>query len=812
LNLDNTEKLFLPFGDSPYKDYVNPDTVFFISTSHYIKKTSEYEEVVIGQYFYADDWSFSESSMTASVSMRDHSKYLQEEDAGSYFNQYINAGKACSEIVASNGVPARKISFIDTYRNTIAEDNPFCFMPLNEKSERLSVGGALYSESGDDSNERGYEITGSVGNYRKIDRFYNIGLVDLSDNICTITKTDNYSIGSTLVPSEYLSYQKDTVRSAVEDSTFFSKSIETGSYGGTDVDIALKYIRNYPTDTPFTEVPFSFFDLSDWSLEFHFALNPTYTTVGSSYINLFYENATNGSISIAYKPKSSTKIDFKISLVNTSATTFSIEEVDLDRNSTHLITVVRSSTGSNTLKLYLDGELVGTQTLTGSFSSSGSSSGFAFAANNNCLVSYLSVFKYSLSADQIEKHNLSAKIYLTNVFNALYNFDNTYWDGMLEIATADLGMFYFDEYGVFNYEHRTSLHDANLSRYQVSQYDLSDDVNIISGDQRSEVQANKVTVNISSKSARSSELMSLWRPEEGESLAVTTITSDVSPYSDSIILANADDPYWIPEGYVKIDDEIIRYNYIFGNTISSLERGMFGTAASWHQSGSKARETRVYNAEFTDVPAVDVRYPLIAAEYFDGLAEIDYYTSTPSGAYIIVSATESNDAGDLVILEGNDPISDKRNYFSIAGYAFKETDAAEVYETPTAENEQSIRRYRVKELVISNQFIDSKPYAKILADHILGYYSSPVSILNLSVTGIPQLQLGDLITVTNFASLGITAQKFWVIENNISYDGGLVQDLVLRAYADTITPPSLTIQSRGFVEGNSGIIFYPTGP
>jgi hypothetical protein len=767
MTFDNSEQIFTPFGTGQYKDYVYPDTIFFISTSHQL--SDGVEDIKISDYMYADSWSFDNSSMTTSVDFRDYSKYLQEETISSYYSQFLNAGKACKEILFSAGLPARKIKYFDTYRNTVAQDNPSVFMPLNETKIEM--------ESLEDRYNAGD---------------YYAGVIDFCDTaFVTSQMSTGYETDASIVKSEYFIYQDDSQR--VNDGLsirYFNPEVKYGSYKSGSLDSVFYARKNYPISS---NVYWTFIEDSNWSFEFLSIADRDDLTNYASYIPIFYsKNYANTDVNfkISHKPKADNKISFEIYAKNSAGSEYTIESPDIDRSISHLIQVTKSSAG--TLALYIDGKLIDATPLSGSFAS-----GFSFrvAADNKSYISYFSKFDYVLSEDQLSKHYISSVIPLYNNFKYVYSFDQTYWDAMLEIATADIGMFYFNEDGDFVYEHRTSLNDNLFNRYQISQYDLSDDINIISGSLRTDVQTNKVIVKVSNSSIDVNSLSSLWSPSDGESLAVTTITSDISPLSQDIQLDNAENPLWLPEGYLKINDEIIKYELLSGNKLSNLTRGMFGTKTAWHLSSTKAREVRVYDIEYSSKPAVDVRYPFITGNLFYSEVDIEYFEASASGARVIVSATNSVNTGSLAILQGTNATTNIQYGFSISGLTVQENQSKESFEDQSSEIRDNIRRYRVKELTIENKFIQNKIYAKILSQYILSYFSSPVPILDVSITGVPHLQLGDLVTITKFDDLGIVNEKYWIIENSIQYDGGLSQDLVLRRYAEPVVPEQFFVNS-----------------
>jgi hypothetical protein len=284
----------------------------------------------------------------------------------------------------------------------------------------------------------------------------------------------------------------------------------------------------------------------------------------------------------------------------------------------------------------------------------------------------------------------------------------------------------------------------------------------------------------------------LWTVPDGDSLAITTLTSLLTPSSTKVPVSSVTSPQWDGSGYIKIDDEIMRYKSIDGLNFSNLDRGLFGTKKDWHDSGSKVREAKYYSFTYSSAPALDVRYPLVTNPNID----IDYVLSSSFNSDIVLSANSSNAVNSIIYIQGTNPITTIADGASLVGIPVAQSVGSELITELSADIGTNIRRYRLKELTIDNPYIQSKITAQIIADHIIGYYAEPIRILSLEITGIPNIQLGDLITIDNFADLGIVSKDYWVVESSITYDGGIQQSLSLRAYTDTIDPPEFTFASE----------------
>jgi hypothetical protein len=788
--LDNTDIIFSPYSNSTYSKYVNPDTKFFLYFSHEITKTQNFEDITAAEEMYADSWSFDDSSMQVTVTLRDYSKYLQEQNIDGYISRGYSAGKSIADILMLSGFPRRKIYFEQKYVDLVFRDKPSVFFYLD------ALDSSMYSPSLGDfagffKDEFGEVLLRTVAPFR-----------------------DDF--GSGLVYSDILSVQDD-IKRQVDDLAIktFEPKYRNGSASFDGILGGPTFYKNVE-ESQYESLTSSdyWMDLqySNYTTEFfHYIESPELMTVDTNYEIISLPSIYK----VLVRKNSSSQFVYKFQST-ISSTVYTITANAVDSVNPHLITVVNSDpfgTGGGDFRLYVDGVKA-----SGTFGNPsvmmadvGAFLQLKCRSYYNGFKTYVSNFAYYdyvLSDQDILNHYRTSSISIVPNFKYLYAKDSTYWDAMLKIATADLGMFYINEYGDFYYEYRNTLHQNESNRYQVSQYNFSDDVNIVTGNFVTEVQTNKINVKVNKSSFDASKTEQIWSAETMESLIVSKITADISPTSNYIPLNNVDDPVWVPSGYVKIDDEIIKYSAINKKKLVNIERGMFGTTPAWHQSQSRAREARYYKVEYSASPASVVNYPAITQEQFEKAVSIDYFVSNNFTAEIVVSANDPGVAltsannidyyfkrGDgyssVIILQGQDPLSGDDNIFEISGVPVNTSQSKEVVNTLSADLADNIRRFRLKEITIDNEFIANKNYAQIVADTLIGYFSNPVKIINISCLGVPNLQLGDLITITNFDALGISNEKYWIIENKITYDGGIKQDLVLRQYSESIDNPEL---------------------
>lgn len=762
LTLDNTDRVFNIFGASAYGQYAVPDVPFYISFEHNLLKYQTVEEIPLASEMYADTWSFDNSSMTVQVALRDYSKYIQEKTIAGYVGQGISAGRGIMDLMLSSGFPRRKIVYIDKYDDTIFIDNPKVYVPFNETYEQ----------------------------------FVDTGTLDQCQ-YTTVSSFANYSIGKSLLYSEIVYVQDEVDRKSVDGlySTFepyYRQASKNNESSMVIPDIA------YSTESWTTEI-FHYVDLSTFTslgVETQLIKNEAGLSDKSNY-KLFFE--VNGN-----------EIVYTWAFDDTSDVEHRITSSALNVATPHQVVVRKTGGSPNKYELIIDGVIEDTMSPAVNIKNSGSIlkiSKFSLSDGTYSFYSNFSFYDYALDLPSIINHYIAASVSIIPTYRYLYASDETYWDAMLSIATADLGMFYIDEYGIFRYEYRNFIHESLFERYQNSQYNFADDTNIVSGAYISEIQTNKISVAVKKISIKSNETQQLWSASDGESLVTAELATAMSPQSISVALNSVTDPLWTPSGYVKIDDEIIKYKSINGSSLVSLERGAFGTSIAWHEAGAVAREARHYVVQFSSSPAASVKYPLLTNESIT----IDRFSATANSADIVISCLDNIPKNAIYLLSGTDPSTNLADYFVIAGVPVGNSSSEELLTQMSSELSSNIRRYGVKELKIENPFIQNKDYAQIVADYVLGYYKEPVRVLDMEILAVPHLQLGDLISITQFEDLGVQNKDYWVISSSINYDGGVKQNLSLRAYADTIDSPEFTFSSTPIpYTPSGGGSFYPT--
>ena len=766
LILDNTDKLFNIFGNTLYGKYTTPDVPFFFSFDHELAKYGTSEEILLATEMYADTWTFSNSSMTAEVTLRDYSKYLQEKTVDSYVNQGITAGRAISDLMLSSGFPRRKINFIDKYDEVIFLDKPKAYVPFNDTYEQI------------------------------IDSLENsvIHIFDHCQYLDFRAVPDNLTLGKSLLYSDSLSVQDESERKIIANiESTFEPYYRQGSMTESFFNLGSENIIGNSTNSWTTEI-FHFVDLDNFNqLDTEIMLMKNVNTGFTERYNYKLSYEVSGS-----------EITYSWGFLNTSNVEQKITASPVDASIPHQIVVRKTGGSPNVFDLIIDGVVSATLSTSVAINTANCIyfyiSPYRAESSTKTFVSNFSFYDYALPDQNIYNHFVSSSVALISTYRYLYAADETYWDAMLSIATADIGMFYIDEYGIFRYEFRNFIHEDIFDKHQNSQYTFSDDVNIIEGNYVTEVQTNKISVAVKKVSVESTSTSGLWSASDGESLITGTLSSSISPESTGVTLTSATDPYWFNSGYIKIDDEIIRYNDISGNVLGKLERGYFGTAVSWHAAGSLVREVKYFNIVYSSKPAAAVKYPLLTNNFVD----VDRFSATSGSAEIIVSVSEGAPKNATYLLSGTNALTSIKDGFSLAGVAVSNSENEELVTDMASEITSNLRRYGVKELKIDNPFIQNKDYAKLIADYVLGYYKEPVRILDIQTLAVPNLQLGDLITISKFEDLGIVNKKYWIVSISMSYDGGITQNLSLRAYGDTIQRP-------GFTFGSTAVEYTPPG-
>jgi hypothetical protein len=465
-----------------------------------------------------------------------------------------------------------------------------------------------------------------------------------------------------------------------------------------------------------------------------------------------------------------------------------------------LITVTYADSN---LKYFINGELKNTITTTGTlipfsnrdvtiggrgayFSPEGNQS---YAIENppvvirSFYIDEFSIANIAFDDEMVVNSYVQTQIQPIQVMPFIYGNDQTIGQIIDEISLADFGRLYFDEYNQARYEHFNRLFETSIDQHSNVQYTLSDSSNIIDASYNVQLQTNKVTVKTQGVTNNIMSKQGLWRAEDPTTVAVVLLTGSMSNSDTSISVSTTDDPFFPKTGYLMIDSEIIKYGNTTSNSFISLERGQFDTQAVAHSSNTLVREVKVYDKlTFDKSPAYMIEQPLITNISTVKPPKLDLirYNPTPYGAVLIIAAANSNVSGDIVYIEGENPITQEKHFTAIAGIPVVVSENTGDVKEKKVALDDNIRKYGLKEIIIDNRFITNLDHAKRLANFIINKMGDPVPILNLNVLTIPKLQLGDRIRISTMDSFDIINGDYWVISSDFNYDKSLSQSIVVR--------------------------------
>ena len=314
------------------------------------------------------------------------------------------------------------------------------------------------------------------------------------------------------------------------------------------------------------------------------------------------------------------------------------------------------------------------------------------------------------------------------------------------------------------------------------QYQLSDSSNIIDASYNVQLQANKIVIKVNGVANNLIEKQSLWRAEDPTTLGVTKLSLSMANNDVSMNVLSTDNPYFAKSGYLKIDNEIVKYSNTTSNSFLTLERAQFDTFAASHNANTLVREVKNYDLLFDKAPAFKIENPLITnmSTVNPAMIELVKYNPTPYGAKLILAASNNTTNGDIVYVEGENPLSGEKHFAGIAGIPVIVTDRTGDVKEQKAVLDDNVRRYGLKEIVIENEFITDLAHAQSLADFIISKMSDPVPVLNLNILPIPKLQLGDRIRISTMDSFDIINGDYWLISTDFAYGQTLTQSIVIR--------------------------------
>jgi hypothetical protein len=400
----------------------------------------------------------------------------------------------------------------------------------------------------------------------------------------------------------------------------------------------------------------------------------------------------------------------------------------------------------------------------------------------NFIIDEFAIYNTFLSQEQITNRYIATKIQPLTVFPFLYGNDNSIREIIDTVSLADFGRMYIEETDNARYDHFNRFFESSIDQHANVQASISGDTHITASDFNVQLQVNKVTVNIAGLTSLLQGRQGLWNAEDPTTLGVVTLTANTTSSSTSITVDTTDDPPFPKNGYLKIDNEIVKYTSITSNRFNGLERGQFDTVAASHTSGAKVREVKYYDIKYDKAPAFDIQSPFISAIRYEDpdLVEIHRFLPTAYGAELIMVASNAVEPNSFTYLQGTNPLTGEVQLTSIAGTPILTTEQASQVKKQSGTLASDIRKYGLKEIVIDNPYITDAEHATKIADFMISKLSEPVPILNINSMAMPKLQLGDKIRITSLNSLDIINSDYWVVSHSLSVGDSLDHSITLR--------------------------------
>jgi hypothetical protein len=531
---------------------------------------------------------------------------------------------------------------------------------------------------------------------------------------------------------------------------------------------------------------------NEWTIELLAKFHNGSFSVDGEYVS----NWNNSSPTTGFEFfNNSSSHGFKIkTLANSTVTTETVSSnVALSNSSFHHLTV---SYDGSSLKYYVNGDLKDTEPIEGvpiawtskDITIGGRAASYSAGAEvpppsfRSFYIDEFAIYNKCLTSSQMSDRYTESAMQPLTEFGFLYGNDNSIQEIINNITFADMGRVYVDENDKAKYEHFYRFFEPSIAQHANVQTSFSDSTNIINASYNVALQCNKVVIPIASVQTASGTAQSLWVAPDGSSLGTTELTANMTSSSNVAYVSSTKNPVFSDTGYLKIGDEIVKYISKTAVSFNGLERGQFQTTAATHLTSSKVKESRYYDVKFDKAPAYNIRSPFVTQIIFEEPDKIEITKFLPYayGAELILSATENSIVGEIAIIQGTDPITQYPYATSIVGTAVSITEQNVQVKEQSASTNDSIKKYGIKDLTVQSPFITDAVHAKKLADFIIDKTQTPVPIINISITTMPKIQLGDRIRITTLSALDITNTDYWVISYNMSIADNVTQNLVLR--------------------------------
>ena len=392
------------------------------------------------------------------------------------------------------------------------------------------------------------------------------------------------------------------------------------------------------------------------------------------------------------------------------------------------------------------------------------------------------IYNKSLTEEGITNRYISTQMQPMTVFPFLYGNENSVREIIDTVSLADFGRMYIEETDNARYDHFNRFFESSIDQHANIQTEISGTSHILSADYSVQLQVNKVTVNIAGLTSILQGRQGLWNASDPTTLGVVTLAANATSSTTSLIVDTTDNPPFPKNGYLKIDNEIVKYTSITSNSFNGLERAQFNTTAASHTSGTKVREVKYFDIKYDKAPAFDIQSPFISAIRYEdpNLVEIHRFLPNAYGAELIVVASNAINSGEFTYLQGTNPLTGEVQLTAIAGTPILTTEQASQVKVQSATLSSDIRKYGLKEIVIDNSYITDAEHATKIANFLISKLSEPVPIININTMAMPKLQLGDRIRITSIDSLDIINSDYWVVSHSLSVGESLDHTISLR--------------------------------
>jgi hypothetical protein len=385
-------------------------------------------------------------------------------------------------------------------------------------------------------------------------------------------------------------------------------------------------------------------------------------------------------------------------------------------------------------------------------------------AGESFSIDEFAIYNKYLDGDTVKNRYIATQIRELTVFPHLYGNDQNAKEIIDAISLADFGRFYVDEENFFKYLHFYRYFEPTIEQHSVVQKTISSNSHIISGDYNVQLQTNKVTVKVTEYNPLISNRQGLWTATpDPSSLGVVRLTSNITSTANTIPVSTTDRPPFPRSGFVKIDNEIMKYTSINSNSFLNVTRGEFDTTPAAHFANDLVRETRYYDVQYDNAPAFNIQQPLITAisNTFPPEIELVRFTTNAYSAELILAASTSVPEGELAFIQGTNPRTGEVDFTAIAGVPVVKQESSNLVKKQTASFSDDIRKYGLKEVVIENEYIYSAEKAQQIADFLIDKFRDPVPVLEIKSMAIPTLQIGDRIRISGLTSLNIVNTDYW---------------------------------------------------